>query len=62
METRLSNIFKTTNVMNLKILKQPVYFLKTVEYFEKSCKTTLFIIPTEVRMSAFMSIGLPITK
>ena len=51
METRLSNIFKTTNVTNLnkviqessyrvlkvtskqKTLKQPVYFLKTVEFF-----------------------------
>ena len=51
METRLSNIFKTTNVMNLtkviqqnsyrvlqvtskwKTLKQPVYFLKAVEFW-----------------------------
>ena len=50
METRLFNIFKTTNVTNLakiiqessyrvaqvtskwKTLKQPVYFLKAVEY------------------------------
>ena len=66
METRLSNIFKTTNVTNLtkviqessyrvlqvtskwKTLKQPVYFLKAVEYFGKSCKTTLFRKPTEV--------------
>ena len=50
METRLSNIFKTTNVTNLtkviqqdsyrvlqvtfkwKTLKQPVYFLKAVEF------------------------------
>ena len=51
METRLPNIFKTTNVTNLtkvsqessyrvlqvtykqKILKQPVYFLKAVEFY-----------------------------
>ena len=51
METRLSNIFKTTNVTNLtkviqqssyrvlqvtskwKTLKQPVYFLKAVEFW-----------------------------
>ena len=50
METRLSNIFKTTNVTNLtkviqqnsyrvlqvtskwKTLKQPVYFLKAIEF------------------------------
>ena len=51
METRLSNILKTTNVTNLtkviqqnsyrvlpvtsklKTLKQPVYFLKTIEFW-----------------------------
>ena len=76
METRLPNMFKTTNVTNLtkviqenayrvlqvtskqKTLKQPVYFLKSVEFcptfdipfkltllwlcFGKSCKTTIF--------------------
>ena len=47
-----------------KTLKQPVYFLKAVEYFGKSCKTTLFRKPTEVSQntSTFISTGLPITK
>ena len=82
METRLSNIFKTTNFTNLtkviqqnsyrvlqvtskwKTLKQPVYFLKAVEYFGKSCKTTLFRKPTEVSQNkpTFISIGPHITK
>ena len=82
METRLSNIFKTTNVTDLtkviqqnsysvlqvtckwKTLKQPVYFLKVVEYFGKSYKTTLFRRPAEVSQntSTFIPIGLPITK
>ena len=72
--------FKTTNVMNLtegiqqnsyrvlqvisKTLAQPVYFLKAVECFWKSCKTTHFRKPKEVSQntSTFMSIGRPITK
>ena len=65
METRLSNIFKTTNVTNLtkviqespsrvlqvtsksKALKQPVYFLKVVEF----CPT--FDIQTDITLAIF---------
>ena len=65
METRLSNIFKTTNVKNLtkviqesscrvlkvtskqKTLKQPVYFLKTVEF----CST--FDIQIDITLAIF---------
>ena len=65
METRLSNIFKTTNVTNLtkviqessyrvlqvtskqKTLKQPVYFLKAVEF----CST--FDIQIDITLAIF---------
>ena len=96
METRLSNIFKTTNVTNLtkviqqnsyrvlqvtskwKTLKQPVYFLKAIEFwptfdiqvyitlaiFREKLQTTPFRKSIEVSQNAstFISIGLPITK
>ena len=69
METRLSNIFKTTNVTNLtkviqqnsyrvlqvtskwKTLKQPVYFLKAVEFwptFDIHVDITLVFIPEKL--------------
>ena len=65
METRLSNIFKTTNVANLekviqespyrvlqvtsksKTLKQPIYFLKAVEF----CPT--FDIQIDITLATF---------
>ena len=65
METRLSNIFKTTNVTNFtkailessyrvlqvtfkyKTLKQPVYFLKAVEF----CST--FVIQIDITLTIF---------
>ena len=65
METRLSNIFKTTNVANLekviqespyrvlqvtsksKTLKQPIYFLKAVEF----CPT--FDIQIDITLAIF---------
>ena len=94
METRLSNIFKTTNVTNFtkailksfyrvlevtskwKTLKQPIYFLRAVEFcstFDIQFDVTLAIFqeklqnhisPTEVsqNMSKFISIRPPITK
>ena len=65
METRLSNIFKTTNVTNLtkviqqssyrvlqvtykwKTLKQPVYFLKAVEFW------STFSIQVDINLAVF---------
>ena len=74
METRLSNIFKTTNVTNLtkviqqssyrvlqvtyksKTLKQPVYFLKAVEFwpaFDIQVDITLAVFQEKLQNHTF---------
>ena len=74
METRMSNIFKTTNIKNLtkviqqnsyrvlqvtskwKTLKQPVYFLKAVEFwptFDIQVDITLAIFRKKLQNHTF---------